>query len=203
MNNVTILLFFACYLFGCIPSALIVCKVVKGIDIREHGSKNMGATNVFRVLGKGWAMFVLLLDGLKGFFAVFIARFIEIEYAQNDDYLLPIICGSFAVLGHVYPVFSKFKGGKGVATALGVSFGLNIPMTLLVILVFSIFFAITKTVSKSVLVTGLFYPLLLTSFFSTDAASLYVYSIGIYLSIIYTHRKNIVRIVNKKEQKLI
>lgn len=191
------------YLIGSIPSALIISKNIKNIDIREHGSKNMGATNVFRVLGVKLGIITLLLDIIKGFFAVKLYSFLNYEFIlYNDSFLFDILLGITAILGHVYPIFAKFKGGKGVASAVGISFALNPIGTIIVIAIFVLLMFIFRIVSISVLISGFFYPFVITNFFVLNSISLLVFSLCLYLFIIFTHKKNIYRILNKQEKKL-
>ncbi|MBM4171839.1 MAG: acyl-phosphate glycerol 3-phosphate acyltransferase, partial [Ignavibacteria bacterium] len=135
----------ASYLVGSIPSSIIVSKLVRGIDIREHGSGNAGGSNVFRVLGWKWGITVILLDALKGALAVVIVARLYLDnfpftnLTPFDDFtLVQIICGISAVIGHIWTVFAGFRGGKGIATALGFLITLITIDMLLALLVFSV-----------------------------------------------------------------
>jgi glycerol-3-phosphate acyltransferase PlsY len=143
------------YLLGSIPSAVWIGKSWYGIDVREHGSKNAGATNTFRVLGKRAGIIVLLIDIIKGFLAVLLPGILLQSDAfgvnsVSEDTLIPlkIIVAILAVLGHVFPVFANFNGGKGVATSLGVIIGIHPPAAGICVLIFLIVFiiSINKTV---------------------------------------------------------
>lgn len=140
------LLFFSAYLLGAIPSAYIAGKALRGLDIRQHGSGNVGATNVFRVLGKGPGVIVLLADILKGFAAsAWLPRL-----SQGGEALpawAPCAFGVVAVLGHSYTCFLRFKGGKGAATSAGVIFGLAPMASLVIVVAFLTFTAATRMVS--------------------------------------------------------
>ena len=122
MNGLTIQIIFLIisYLLGSIPWALIIGKLVKGIDIREHGSKNMGATNAFRVLGFKYGLLVFVLDALKGGLILFIMKHNFFKFDLGDFIIHPLSYGACAFLGHLFPIFAKFKGGKGMATASGI-----------------------------------------------------------------------------------
>src|SRR5699024_2693676 len=151
-NKMYIILFIIlAYLLGSIPSALIIGKLTQKIDIRERGSGNMGATNAFRVLGTKAGIVVTAADILKGTIATLIpllaSLFIEIEVSR-------LIIGIFAVLGHTYPIFAKFKGGKAVATSGGIILGVHPFLFLAVILTFLISLYLSKYVSLASMVTG-------------------------------------------------
>lgn len=135
------------YVLGSIPSALIVGKLGFKIDIREHGSGNLGATNTFRVLGKKAGIIVTLSDILKGTIAVLIPLFFDAEINR-------LIIGIFAVIGHTYPLFAKFKGGKAVATSAGIILGINPLLFIIMVTTFLITLYISKYVSLSSMITG-------------------------------------------------
>src|SRR5690625_3607766 len=140
------------YVLGSIPSALIVGKVGYNLDIREHGSGNLGATNAFRILGKKAGIIVTLADILKGTIATLIPLlatfFIDVEVNR-------LIIGLFAVLGHTYPLFAKFKGGKAVATSGGILLGISPLLFIIMVLSFILTLYFSKYVSLSSMVTGI------------------------------------------------
>jgi glycerol-3-phosphate acyltransferase PlsY len=135
------------YLLGAIPAGLIVGRLVKGIDIREHGSRNIGATNVWRILGPAWGTLTFVLDTVKGLAPVLLAR-----HLAGHPIWLPVAAGLMAVIGHNASVFLKFKGGKGVATTLGVAFGLSWQAALLAFAVWGLVLLLTRYISVASLV---------------------------------------------------
>lgn len=182
----------AAYLLGSIPSGLIVGKVGYGTDIREHGSGNLGGTNTFRVLGVKAGLIVTTADILKGTTAAALPFFLGAE-------VIPLIIGIFAVIGHMYPVFAGFKGGKAVATSGGVILGVNPLVFLVLVLSFFILLYISKYVSLSSMVCGLVgiaASILLEEYGLTIVISIFT------IFVIYRHRSNIKRIINKTEPKI-
>jgi glycerol-3-phosphate acyltransferase PlsY len=193
------------YLLGSIPFGIIISKFWKGIDIREHGSKNPGATNVYRVIGPIPALIVLLLDISKGLIAtLLISRIIIAQPVLNQTSLM-IIAGMVVILGHIFPVFASFKGGKGVATGLGVLISLAPAELIFALLLFLIIVAITRYVSLGSLCSALF--ILLALIFEkyylhkTVADELLIAVIVLTVFIFYTHRSNIKRLLNGTENK--
>jgi len=203
------------YLIGSIPTAIIVSKAAKGIDIREHGSGNAGGTNVMRVLGWKHGLLVILLDAFKGVLAVVVVA--RLHYGnmpfQNvtpfDDFtLVQIIAGIAAVVGHVFTIFAGFKGGKGIATALGMLLMIITVDMLIALGVFIIVVSISRYVSLGSLVGAVSVPLSLIvreNIFHVDIPgynTILPFIIAISLFVIYTHRKNVVRILNGSENKI-
>ena len=142
------------YLLGSIPSAVWYSKIFHGIDIRQHGSGNAGATNSLRIFGKKAGIIVLIFDLLKGFLAVYLTQYI----LKSDNELIPLLMGILAVLGHIYPIFAQFRGGKGVATAIGVVVAV-LPMAALgCIAVFLLTVYLTKYVSLGSILGALAFP---------------------------------------------
>ncbi|MFS1519370.1 glycerol-3-phosphate 1-O-acyltransferase PlsY [Bacillus sp. SCS-151] len=179
------------YLLGSIPFGLIVGKIGYNIDIRDHGSGNLGGTNTFRVLGKKAGIIVTLGDILKGTLAALLPFLIEVD-------IHPLLIGLFASVGHMFPVFAKFKGGKAVATSGGVLLGYQ-PLTFLfAVIVFFLLLIMTRYVSLSSMLAGVltvFY-----SFYTKDVPLIIVVSV-LTIFIIYRHRANISRLINKTEPK--
>ena len=138
-----IALMIVAYLLGSIPSAVWIGKKYYGIDIREHGSKNAGTTNMLRVLGKRAAAPVFIIDYFKGFIAVILTSLMRYDDNVSPDWIinLRIIATVFVVLGHIFPIFAGFKGGKGVATLLGAGTGIYAPILLLCFAVWCLVFA--------------------------------------------------------------
>lgn len=180
------------YLLGSIPSALIVGKIGYNIDIREHGSGNLGATNTFRVLGKKAGMIVMLSDILKGTIAVLIPLLFDAEVNR-------LIIGIFAVLGHTYPLFAKFKGGKAVATSGGIFLGVYPLLFVIMLATFFINLYISKYVSLSSMITGV--VTIIVSLFYQDLLLLIIVA-TLTAFVFYRHKENIKRIKNKTEPKI-
>lgn len=202
----------AAYLLGSIPSAVWIGKKYYGIDIREHGSKNAGTTNMLRVLGKRAALPVFIIDYFKGFGAVMLTSLMRYDDAITDSCIinLRIIATAFVVLGHIFPIFAGFKGGKGVATLLGAGTGIYAPILLLSFGVWCIVFAIWHYVSLASMVAGCSYPIFVIIFSTmtyNDNASLgsvpfIVFSWVVAILLIWTHRKNISRLKDGTESKI-
>ena len=205
---VEILLLLVSYLLGSIPNALIISKLCKGIDIREHGSKNMGATNVLRVLGFKYGLIVFLLDALKA--GLIIALF-QLGIFDKEIYgnIHPLTYGLFAVIGHLFPIFAKFKGGKGVACSAGIICSYAPLIAIPTLLTFLIVVLITKYVSlgsilavTASVIFSIIIPLLrYKSVDSIDWILVAVCSIVLVIFII-THRNNIKRLIKGEESKI-
>jgi acyl phosphate:glycerol-3-phosphate acyltransferase len=191
----------AAYLLGSIPFGLIAGFKVKGLDIREHGSKNIGATNVFRVVGKKWGVLVLLLDALKGY----IACVLPVFFGQSLELPLPLLLGVSAILGHSFPIWLKFKGGKGVATSLGVFLAIAWLPTLITFGLWILCFAITRIISLSSIVAAIIFPIMITWRYAGASEIKFLLPISLLLTlfILYTHRANIQRLRQGTEKKLL
>ena len=198
------------YLLGSIPWALIIGKLVKGIDIREHGSKNMGATNAFRVLGFKYGLLVFALDALKGGIVLFIMKHNFFNFDLGDFIIHPLSYGACAFLGHLFPIFAKFKGGKGMATASGIVLFYHPIAFTAGLITFIIVIVTTRFVSLSSCVTAI--AVLITSFFFKDNYYITIGDITItYFSqilificifLIVKHIPNFKRIINHTESKI-
>lgn len=194
----------AAYLLGSIPTGYLVAKA-KGIDIRSVGSGNIGATNVFRILGKGWGIFVLLADALKGFLACSLVVFLVRKYIWADTgfagkEVLAIVAGVSAILGHNYTCFLKFKGGKGIATTAGVLIAL-VPWALLIVLgIWILVFAISRYVSLASIVAAFCLPFVVWSLRSSQLM-IFITAILALLAI-YKHKANIQRLLNGTENRM-
>lgn len=180
------------YVIGSIPSALIVGKVGYNIDVREHGSGNLGATNTFRILGKKAGTIVLIADILKGT----IATILPVLFGL-DLYLLVIGLG--AVIGHVYPIFARFKGGKAVATSAGIILGVNALLFAIIIASFVIVLLVSKYVSLASMTAGVV-GVVVSIFIAQDIVLTIVLGC-LAIFILYKHRQNIVRIIRREEPK--
>jgi glycerol-3-phosphate acyltransferase PlsY len=197
------------YLLGSIPSAVWIGKAWYNIDVREHGSKNAGATNTFRVLGKKAGKIVLFLDVFKGLLAVSLpVIFLEwkiidfgIVYPSTVIYL-QITSAIVTVLGHVFPVFAQFKGGKGVATSLGVIIGIHPEAAGVCFLIFSIVFIVSNYVSLGAICAAISFPLALVYIFGVTNIGLILFSIILGGSVIMAHKKNILRLLKGEESKM-
>ena len=186
------------YLLGSIPFGLVVGKVIKGVDVREHGSGNLGATNVFRVVGKTWGIIVLLLDAIKGYLAVSLMRGADASTA----FLLAATVA--AILGHVFPVWLKFKGGKGVATSLGVFLALLPAATWVSFAFFIVVFLLKRIISLASIAAALLFPLMVFVLHRGESGFVAYFVLGLALAgmIVYTHRANIERLKRGEEKKL-
>ena len=200
---ITVLLILIAYVLGSIPNALWVGKTFKNIDVREHGSKNTGSTNATRVLGAKLGIFTLILDILKGALPTYLGIVLGanlLTRAAGIDKLDIIVIGMAAILGHTFSLFLKFKGGKAVATTLGV-FLVLVPYAILILLVvFFVIFGLTKYVSLASIVSAVALPI--TVYLTTRHIPLTVLGIIIGLLVIIRHKENIKRLINGTESKL-
>jgi glycerol-3-phosphate acyltransferase PlsY len=192
------------YLFGSIPSAVWVGKIFHGIDVREHGSGNAGATNVIRVLGWKTGIPVIIIDVAKGWLAAYLpVLFTLSEKGSGQLTGLQIITGLAAIIGHIYPVFAGFRGGKGVGSTFGVLLALHPLLTLCCLGVFLLVLFITGYVSVSSMSAGLAFPVLLFTLFNTPSLLFKIFSVFIAIALILTHKKNIKRLLNGEESRFI
>ncbi|MCX8487351.1 MAG: glycerol-3-phosphate 1-O-acyltransferase PlsY [Crocinitomicaceae bacterium] len=192
------------YLIGSIPTAVWVGKSFRGIDIREHGSKNAGATNTFRVLGKRFGWLVLTVDVSKGILAACLPHFFSYMLeGYKDEFLILQLCGSFsAVFGHVFPVFAQFRGGKGVATSLGIVIGINPYAALVCLAIFLIVFLSSRYVSLGAIISALSFPFVSYFMIQEDARIMIVFTVVLGVMVILAHRKNIDRLWKGEENKM-
>ncbi len=190
------------YLLGSIPSAVWIGKAFYNIDVREHGSGNAGTTNVLRVLGGKAAIPVFAIDIAKGLLAVLLAyRIPNLVHGSEEFALIKILFAVLAVLGHMYPVFAQFSGGKGVATMLGAAIAIEPCGALVAIVVFALVFGITRYVSLGSLTAGLSFPVSVIFFFHEPTLSIKIFAVFACLLLFYTHRKNIKRLSTGMEPK--
>ena len=185
------------YLLGSIPSAVWIGKKYYGVDIREHGSHNAGTTNMLRVLGKRAALPVFALDFLKGFVAVTLIELLKYDEHVNDVWLinLKIIAVFAAVIGHIFPIFAGFRGGKGVATLVGAITGIYPPVVLLSFGIWFVVLLISHYVSLASMVAGCCFPILTLLFPKVNESIPFVlFSFVIAALLLFTHRKNIQRL---------
>ena len=200
---ITVLLILIAYVLGSIPNALWVGKTFKNIDVREHGSKNTGSTNAARVLGAKLGIFTLILDILKGALPTYLGIVLGanlLTRITGIDKLDIIVIGMAAILGHTFSLFLKFKGGKAVATTLGV-FLVLVPYAILILLVvFFVIFGLTKYVSLASIVSAVALPI--TVYLTTRHIPLTILVIIIGLLVKKRHKENIKRLINGTESKL-
>lgn len=194
------------YLLGSIPNGLIISKS-HGIDVRNFGSGNIGATNVLRVLGHKWGYLVFALDSLKGLLAVLFAYWIsDHPFADHSSHtLIGIIAGVACILGHTFPIWLKFKGGKGVATSAGVLLGLMWLAVISVFIVWLVLFKTTRYVSVASMGAAVALPLFVMTYLHfglLTGRSLLVFSFVIAGVVLWAHRSNIQRLLHGKEQRM-
>ena len=193
------------YLIGSIQFGIISGKLIQGIDIREHGSKSTGATNVGRTLGVKIATVVALLDIGKGFLIVLSLTNI-LKFFNYENSFSIIIFGTLVILGHCWPIFYKFKGGKGVLTSLGVYFLVNPLLSMITLITFIIILTISKYVSLGSIIgatVALIYVVIsvLSSFGNSTSTDL-LFTLFIFCVIFYRHKENIQRLLKGKESKI-
>ena len=181
------------YFFGAIPSGVWIGKIFKNIDVRDYGSKNSGATNSYRVLGAKLGIAVLIIDVLKGFIPLYIASKFNLKY--NDL----VILGLVAILAHTFSCFISFKGGKGVATSLGVFLFLIPVITLILLVIFILVVYFTKYISLGSITAAFLLPIF--TFFTHRDTYLFTLSVVIAIFVIYRHKTNISRLLSGTENK--
>jgi glycerol-3-phosphate acyltransferase PlsY len=191
------------YLIGSVPTALIISRKFFGIDIREYGSGNMGATNVFRVLGSKYGTIVMVIDILKGMLAVALYNFLP-HYLHNelDRTNFMIGLGLSAVLGHIFPLFAGFKGGKGVATLLGMVVAVQPVVALSCVAVFVIVLFLTRYVSLSSILGAIMLPISVLWIWNEHETVYRLFALLVALLVIFTHQKNIGRLLRGVESRI-
>ena len=196
--------FVMAYLLGSLPTSVWLGQAYFGIDVRNFGSGNAGATNTFRVLGRKAGTIVMLVDILKGWTATSLALLL---YLMNvipfDDLLMyKLLFGILSVIGHIFPVYVGFKGGKGVATLLGMVLAIHTEAALLCMLIFFVVLLTSKYVSLGSMIAALAFPiLLLLPRFSPDDPMMIVFGFVMFAIVVITHQKNIVRLINGEESR--
>ena len=198
-----IILIILAYIIGSIPTAVWVSKSVFGIDIRDYGSGNAGATNSFRVLGTKWGSFVMLVDVTKGVIAtslyILIPFYLTNELARTN---FMIALGMVAVLGHVFPIWANFKGGKGVATLLGMTLAIQPVVALICLAIFLISLISTRFVSLSSIIAAITFMVLILYVFNEKETLYRYFAMIVAIMVVVTHHKNITRLYNGTETKL-
>lgn len=191
------------YLCGSIPTSLWWGRAFHGIDIREHGSRNAGATNTFRVLGARAGVPVLLIDILKGFLPVrLLPNLTQLEPDTAPWMWLRLGLVAAAVLGHLYPVFAGFRGGKGVATSLGGVLGVHPGAAAICVGVFAVVFLLSRYVSLGSLAAAIAFPLAVVLIYHESSSVKIGFAIALCLLIFYTHRQNIGRLLRGQENRM-
>ena len=201
------LIFIICYLIGSIPFGLILTKLFDNNDLRNIGSGNIGATNVLRTGNKTLALLTLILDLSKSFIPLFIFFKLYPHLIINDFFnliivdkiFLILVFGYFFVLGHCFPIWLKFKGGKGIATSLGVILSIDFFIGLCLLTIWILVFLIFKISSLSALISSTSFPILI--FFKYEKVNLLYLSILLTIFVFFTHRANIIRLLKKEEKK--
>lgn len=197
-----ILLVVLAYLLGSVSTAVLVSKRFYGVDIREHGSGNAGATNTFRVLGKNAGIIVMIADILKGFIAVKLSIFSSYTWTSEPFVNLQVILGIAAVLGHIFPIWSGFRGGKGIATLFGMILGIQPLVAVSLVGVFMLMLLATRYVSLSSISASIAFPLLILFIFREPELSYKIFAIGTAALVVLTHHKNISRLLTGSESKV-
>lgn len=195
------------YLFGSFPMGYFAGRIA-GIDVRSVGSGNIGATNVLRVLGKPWGYTVFFVDAFKGFAAVRVAFFLaeRFPFAHTYSVYFAILAAVMCVIGHAFPIWLRFKGGKGVATSAGAIFGLMWPAAVIVFLVWVVVFEITRYVSLASLVAASALPVtvaLLIHWGIIQGLALLCFSVLLTILVLWRHRSNFSRLLNGTEQRFV
>jgi glycerol-3-phosphate acyltransferase PlsY len=205
MLGLAIIISLSAYFLGSIPSGYIAGKI-NGIDIREHGSGNIGATNVLRVLGKPWGYTIFFLDAFKGFVAVRLALVLVARHPAAAEYseFFAILAAAVCVAGHSFPLWLRFKGGKGVATSAGSIFGIMPVAAIIIFLVWVVVFLVTRYVSLASILASLSLPIavaILIHFRMTHGTVLLYFSMAMTALVVWRHRTNMVRLLNGTEQR--
>ena len=208
LSNEIILFIFLSYLTGAFPSAVWVGKTFYKLDVREFGSGNAGATNTFRILGKKAGIPVLLMDIFKGWLAVnyvhLVSNSLVLEQGNPEIYFeIQLAFGISAVVGHLFPIYTGFRGGKGIATMLGLLIGLHPLAAFYSFLVFVLVFLITKYVSLGSIFSSFSFPVIIILFFGSENFSLNLFAIFVPILSLITHQKNIERLIRGEETKVI
>ena len=194
------------YCLGSVSFSVLISKKMAGFDVREKGSGNAGATNMLRSVGKKAAALTLLGDALKGVVAIIFALVVANFAKETDIELLKYIAGILVVVGHTFPIYFGFKGGKGVATSLGVLLMTNWKIGLICLVFAIVLMALTKMVSMGSVGAAILFPVLVlfinTNFIVSEGSGYFAYSIILAVLVAFNHRSNIQRILNGTENKL-
>lgn len=192
------------YFTGSIPTAYLAAKQVRGIDIREHGSGNVGATNVFRTVGKGWGSAVLIIDIFKGWLASFVLAHLSHAFPELSRPLVQIFFGAAAVAGHTWTPWLGFKGGKGIAASAGALLGVFPQAALIAFAIWGAVFRASGYVSLASIIAVGSFPLLLILFYRTidSFPTILIASLMLAAGLIYNHKANIQRLRRGEEPRV-
>jgi acyl phosphate:glycerol-3-phosphate acyltransferase len=198
-----ILLIILAYLIGSVPTAVWVSKYFFDIDIRDYGSGNAGATNTYRVLGAKWGTIVMIIDMLKAIIAVKLAFLLPLSF-DSDIYLvnMQLGLGLAAVLGHIFPIWADFRGGKGVATLFGMVLGIQPNVALCCVGIFILVLYLTRWVSLSSILASIAFPVFILVIFNEPEKLYRVFAITVAMLVLLTHQKNIGRLLRGSESKV-
>ena len=203
LTTETLLFVLLAYLTGAFPSAVWIGKTFYKIDVREFGSGNAGATNTFRVLGKKAGIPVLIMDIFKGWLSVnYISFLTNIPQSAEAVFEIKLAFGIAAVIGHLFPIYTGFRGGKGIATLLGLLIGLHAVAALYSILVFVIVFVTSKYVSLGSIIASIAFPILVILILGSTNVSLNLFAFFVPILSLITHQKNIERLLRGEETKV-
>jgi len=197
-----IVLIITAYMIGSIPTAVWIGRVFFRTDIREHGSGNAGATNTLRTLGKRAGLVVLIIDILKGWLAVGLICVSGYASGSAQWILLEVTMAVAAILGHIFPIYVGFKGGKGVATTMGIIIGISPVIALLCTLVFALVLIVSHYVSLASILAVLSFPFWMMSVYNQHYIVLTIFSLILPMVVIIMHRKNILRLLKRQESVL-
>lgn len=201
MNEVVLII--AAYLIGSIPTSVWISKYFFGIDIRDYGSGNAGATNTFRILGKKWGTIVMVGDVLKGIAAT--SLYILLPYYMNNEWErtnFMIGLGLSAVVGHIFPIWAEFRGGKGVATLFGMVIAIQPVVAACCVAVFLVVLYLTRFVSLSSILASIAFAVFILYIFNEKETLYRVFAIAVALMVVLTHQKNIGRLLRGEESKV-
>ena len=198
------------YLIGSINFSIIISKKVAGFDVREKGSGNAGTTNMLRTVGKKAALITLVCDILKGVISILLALLIGKIAKEANNSILVQIAGILVIIGHTFPIFFKFKGGKGVATAVGVLLTTNWQIGLICLIFGLVLIALTRMVSLGSITAAILFPILVlfikTNKYNCDIVgqkgNYFIYSLIIAVMVVFNHRENVKRLLSGTENKL-
>ena len=190
------------YLIGSIPTAVWVSRKIYGIDIREHGSGNAGATNTFRILGAKAGSGVMLGDMMKGFIAVKLSLLSNFHWDSEAITNLQVCLGLAAVVGHIFPIWADFRGGKGIATLFGMILSIQPLVAISLVGVFVLILFITRYVSLSSITASIAFPVLILFIFQQPEMSYKIFAIATACLVVFTHHKNIGRLLSGNESKV-
>jgi len=198
-----LLLIVLAYLIGSIPTSVWVSKIFFDIDIRDYGSGNAGATNTYRVLGPKWGTIVMVTDMIKGIIAVKLALLLP-EYAESGVNFqnLQTGLGLAAVIGHIFPIWADFRGGKGVATLFGLVLGISPWTAISCVGIFILVLYLTRFVSLSSILASVAFPIFILVIFNVDNPVYRIFAIAVALMVLLTHQKNIGRLLRGSESKV-